>query len=136
LHSFIATYGEHALVEGVFEEGDHLVLIDDLATKFDSKLIALEQVRSEMDRLGSPGITVENVAVILDREQGAQDVAATHGIRLHSLIPFRSKGLSWLAESLSSQEYKVLSDYLADPGKYQDLAIQEKLRHMAVKEEK
>jgi orotate phosphoribosyltransferase len=131
LKTYLATYGEHALVEGIFEEGDHVVLIDDLVTKFDSKLIAREQFRSEMARRNCEDISAEDVVVLLDREQGAKETAAAQKIRLHSLIPFRSKGLSWLSESLSDQEYRVLTEYLENPDKFQDKVIQARLRTMA-----
>jgi uridine monophosphate synthetase len=127
LRAFLARYGEHALVEGVFEAGDHLALIDDLATKFDSKILALEQVRTELQKRGCADATVEDVVVLLDREQGARDAAREHGVRLHTLIPFRSKGLSWLSESFSEEEYLVLIDYLDRPEKYQDPALQKTL---------
>ncbi|MDD1676025.1 MAG: hypothetical protein LUQ17_04980 [Methanomicrobiales archaeon] len=132
LQTFLATYGEHALVEGVFEEGDRVVLVDDLATKFDSKLIALGQVRSEMERRRCGGVVVNDVVVLLDREQGAQKTARDHGIELHSLIPFRSKGLRWLSEFISAQEFAVISDYLADTAKYQNPVLQDTLFRIAI----
>jgi Orotate phosphoribosyltransferase len=131
LHSFIARYGEHALVEGIFEEGDRIALVDDLATRFDSKLIALEQMRRELERRGCVRTRVEDVVVLLDREQGAGDAARARGVCLHALIPFRTRGLSWLSEDLAEEEYHVLVDYLGDPEKYQDPAVQKKLRAQA-----
>ncbi|MDD1678484.1 MAG: hypothetical protein LUO93_04790 [Methanomicrobiales archaeon] len=131
LRSFIARYGEHALVEGVFAEEDRIALVDDLVTRFDSKILALEQVRQELERRHCYQAVAEDVVVLLDREQGAQEAARGRGVRLHALIPFRSQGLSWLAESLSEEEYRTLSDYLNHPGKYQDPTLQERLRAQA-----
>jgi orotate phosphoribosyltransferase len=131
LKACLSRYGEHALVEGIFEEGDHLALVDDLATKFDSKILALEQVRLELERRKCTRIAVDDVVVLLDREQGAAEAAGAQGICLHALIPFRTKGLSWLAESFSAEEYRILSDYLDTPEKYQKPVLQEKLRSLA-----
>jgi orotate phosphoribosyltransferase len=128
LRSFIAGYGEHALVEGIFEEGDHIALVDDLATKFDSKIIALEQVWRELERRQCAQVTVRDVVVLLDREQGAAEAARAWDVRLHALIPFRSRGLDWLAGTLSKEEHRVLTDYLNAPENYQDPAVQERLR--------
>jgi orotate phosphoribosyltransferase len=131
LRSFIAQYGEHALVEGIFEEGDRIALVDDLATKFDSKVIALEQVREEMARRRCTRVTVQDVVVLLDREQGGGEAARARGVHLHALIPFRSRGLPWLTETLSAEEYRVLTDYLDSPENYQDPAVQKRLRMQA-----
>jgi uridine monophosphate synthetase len=115
----IRSYGEHTLVEGEFENGDHIVVIDDLATKFDSKLVAIEQINYETEKRGLK-VECKDVVVLLDREQGAADVARQYGISFHSLIPFKSKGVKWLKSSLSEIEYEVITEYLRDDGKYQD----------------
>ncbi len=127
LRSFIDQYGEHALVEGIFEEGDRIALVDDLATKFDSKVIALEQLRQELERRHCTRVTVEDVVVLLDREQGAAEAARVRNVRLHALIPFRTRGLSWLSPVLSEEEHRVLADYLDSPEHYQLPGIQQKL---------
>lgn len=126
---YIQSYGEHTLVEGEFGEGDRIAVIDDLATKFDSKLVAIEQIRHEAKK---NGLTVEckDVVVLLDREQGAAEVAAQHGILFYSLIPFKSKGIEWLKNSLSEIEYEVLTEYLRDEKKYQDAEVQKELYEM------
>jgi uridine monophosphate synthetase len=132
LRSFIEGYGEHTLVEGVFEEGDRIALVDDLATKFDSKAIVLEQVRRELERRRCGRFTLDDVVVLLDREQGAEEAARARGVRLHALIPFRSSGLTWLSEVLSKEEYRILADYLHAPQKYQDPSVQSRLRKQAL----
>lgn len=132
LRLFITRYGEHALVEGIFTENDHIALVDDLSTNFDSKVIALEQVRRELERRHTHA-AVEDVVVLMDREQGAQEAARERGVRLHALIPFRSRGLSWLSTSFSEEEYQILTDYLDHPEKYQDPMLQKQLRIQAIK---
>ena len=127
----IARYGEHALVEGFFGDGDTIVLIDDLVTQFDSKLIAIEQVKIELLKRHVKNSTVADVVVLLDREQGAERRATNYGIKLHSLIPFKTKGLPWLSEFLDAEEYDVLADYLAHPKKFQTQTKQGELRKLA-----
>ena len=112
-------YGEHSMVEGEMKEGDRFVAVDDLVTKFDSKLVAIEQLKMEGERRGV-GVECTDVAVIIDREQGAADIAKKHGIRLHALIPFKSRGIEWLGDFISDREYEVIRDYLNDSEKYQD----------------
>ena len=122
----IQSYGEHTLVEGEFEPDDRIAVIDDLATKFDSKLVAIEQISQEARKRGFK-LECKDVVVLLDREQGAAEVASKHGISFHSLIPFKSKGIGWLKNSLSEIEYKVITEYLRDEKKYQDARVQEEL---------
>lgn len=123
----VASYGEHALIEGEINEGDMFVAIDDLVTKFNSKMIAFEQLKWEAQKRNIT-VSCNEVAVLIDREQGAEKIAQEFGISLHSLIPFQSKGLEWLRDYLSKIEYDVISDYLIQPEKYQDAKIQSRLK--------
>jgi len=130
-------YGEHALIEGEIQDGDVLGLIDDIVTKFDSKMIALEQIRLEIaDRMrrkqGNIHIECKDVFVLIDREQGAKEKAQSLGVTLHSLIPFRSRGIGWLRSCLSDIEYRVIKDYLSDETTYQNPKMQSKLREIAL----
>jgi orotate phosphoribosyltransferase len=100
IESALATYGEHSLLEGEVSAGDRLVFVDDLVTGMDSKLVAIEQVRHHLTRRHIEGVALEDVLVILDREQGAAERAAEACVRLHSLIPLRSRGIEWLSDDL------------------------------------
>ncbi|MFX1520671.1 MAG: orotate phosphoribosyltransferase [Promethearchaeota archaeon] len=131
LQVVIKKYGEHALLEGELEDGDSLVIVDDLVTKFDSKLIAIEQVKFEVERRGLKDVNVDAVVVLLDREQGASKIAKDNGIKLHPLIPFTSKGIKWLANKMPSIELAVIKDYLENPKKYQNVEIQKDLQKKA-----
>jgi orotate phosphoribosyltransferase len=128
---YIHQYGEHTLLEGELKNGDRLAIIDDLATKFDSKLVARAQISYEAEKRG---LTIEctDVVVLIDREQGAADVASKHGISLHSLIPFKSKGIEWLRSALSTNEYEVITDYLRDEKSFQNAAVQNELREICL----
>lgn len=128
---YVGSYGEHTLVEGEFETGDRIAVIDDLATKFDSKLVAIEQINHEAKKRGLK-VECSDVVVLLDREQGAAEVASQHGISFHSLIPFKSKGIGWL--ELSEIEYEVITEYLRDEKRYQDAAVQKELYGLCSKE--
>ncbi len=133
LDNYIKAHGQHALVEGDFRAGDRLAIVDDLVARFDSKLLAKSQIEQEIRRRNLPDVTVDDVFVLLDREQGGTEIAQKSGIRLHSLIPFRTKGLEWLKGSLSAVEYNTIKDYLSDPQKYQTKEMQEKLQALAKK---
>lgn len=133
LDKYINDHGQRALVEGDFKAGDTLGIVDDLVARFDSKLLAKSQIEQEIKRRNLSDVNVNDVFVVLDREQGAADVAKKAGIGLHSLIPFRSKGLEWLKDSLSDIEYTTIKDYLGDSEKYQTKEMQAQLQAEAQK---
>ena len=128
----ISEYGQHAIVEGFFENGDEIVMADDLVTRMTSKLIAIEQFRAEMKRR-NVNAKSNKILVLLDREQGAQKTAEANGLELFSLIPFKTKGVNWLKNRFSTLEYEVISDYLLNSDKYQNETIQNNLKNQANK---
>lgn len=128
----IVEYGEHSLVEGEIEDGDHLALVDDLVTRFDSKLIAFEQIKHEAAVRGLKKVSCRTVVVILDREQGASETAKATGFNIISLIPFKSMGLDLLKGSMHDSEWRVIKDYLNDPEAFQDRSVQERLAVMGM----
>lgn len=132
LEANISKYGQHSLVEGELNDGDVLGLVDDLVTRFDSKLIAKRQVEYEAEKKGI-SIECKDVDVLLDREQGASKRANDLGMQLHSVIQFKTDGLPWLKDMMTETEYNVITDYLNDSVKYQDEKLQKELMQMALK---
>ena len=128
---FVKAYGEHSMVEGILEDGDRVGIIDDLVTRFDSKVVALKQLAHEVTLRGLTGVRCSDVIVLLDREQGAGEVARGYGVTLQCLIPFRSKGIGWLRDILADLEYEVLVEYLRDSSAYQDQRVQADLAELA-----
>jgi orotate phosphoribosyltransferase len=128
----LKAYGEHSMVEGELKSGDTLVLIDDLVTKFDSKLIALKQLEYEIRRRSLENVTCRDVVVIFDREQGAKEAAFKAGINLYSLIPFKSSGLNWLADMMDKRESEVIKAYLEDSSRFQNMELQGQLQREAL----
>lgn len=134
----IKEYGEHSLVEGEISDGDVIALVDDLVSRFDSKLLALEQLKYEVKRREKQrgkklNVTCKDVAVLFDREQGAAERARSLGMNLHSIIPFKSKGIDWLRNKMTEEERRVIEDYLNNDTKYQDRRIQKDLMKLAQK---
>ncbi|MGO8823073.1 MAG: orotate phosphoribosyltransferase [Desulfomonilaceae bacterium] len=129
----ISEYGEHTLVEGEIQDGDNLALVDDLVTRFDSKLIAFEQIKHELQRRGLRNVSCRKVLVLIDREQGASDAARATGFEIVSLIPFKTMGLDLLRGILEKEEWKVIRDYLEDPEAFQNISVRERLALMSFK---
>ncbi|HEX9090540.1 MAG TPA: orotidine-5'-phosphate decarboxylase [Anaerolineales bacterium] len=72
------TYGTKAEIEGIYQPGESVVVIDDLATTGGSKVEAI-------DKLRSAGIAIKDVVVLIDRQSGAKEVLAQLGYNLHSV---------------------------------------------------
>jgi len=60
------SHGQTKLIEGNFKSGDKVVVIDDVVTKGDSTIAAIEAVRRE-------GGDVAFAAVLVDRQQGGRE---------------------------------------------------------------
>lgn len=71
-------YGTKAEIEGLFNNGECVVLIDDLATTGGSKFEAIE-------KLLSVGLKVKDIVVLIDRQSGAAEALSTAGFQLHSV---------------------------------------------------
>jgi len=130
----IASYGEHATLEGEFHSGDRIGIVDDLVTRFDSKLVALEQVRYEIGKRGLTDVECKTVIVVLDREQGGKEAAEKVQLDLLSLIPFKSGGLPLLRDVMDKTEWETLSHYLEDPAYFQNKDVQDRVAKLAAKQ--
>jgi len=129
----ISSYGEHNFVEGFFDEQDSFCIVDDVVTLFDSKLEAIWQLKEEAKRRKvSDQIACNNIIVLVDREQGAKERAANLKINLHSVIPFKSKGIEWLKERISPLEYETIKKYLERPSGFQEESVKGELYREAI----
>jgi len=131
----ITRYGEHSLLEGELVSGDRIALVDDLVTRFDSKEVALEQVKYEIRKRELSNIECKKVIVVLDREQGGAEAASKKGIELLSLISFKSAGLALLKNVMNRAEWETLTHYLDDPQYFQQEEAQKELMMVAEKDE-
>ncbi|MCF2135801.1 MAG: hypothetical protein K9W43_01035 [Candidatus Thorarchaeota archaeon] len=105
-------YGQHSLVEGILEDGDVLCLVDDLVTGLESKLVARAQVLAEVKARGLSNVQCDDIAVLIDRQQGADAKAREAGLHLHSVIKFVDEGLPLLKDLMNDREYDIICKYL------------------------
>ena len=115
LQEAISKYGQHSLLEGDAKDGDAICLIDDLVTGMESKLVARSQVIAELEKRGVSDFTVDDIAVVVDRQQGARKRANELKINLHTLIDLVDEGLSLIRDRMTEKEFAMVSDYLTDP---------------------
>jgi orotate phosphoribosyltransferase len=72
-------YGTRNQIEGAYEPGERVVLIEDVVT---SGGAAVETVQA----LREAGLRVQNAICVVDREEGGSDELARHGVRLRPLF--------------------------------------------------
>ena len=72
-------YGTGNRIEGELPAGARVAVIEDVATTGRSALEAVEALRAA-------GATVDRVHVVVDRESGARELLADHGVELDALV--------------------------------------------------
>jgi uridine monophosphate synthetase len=95
-------------VEGAFEAGQTAAIIDDVITNGRSKLEGIDVLKAE-------GLTVKDVVVFLDREQGGEEILEEEGYTLHSAIRFRP-ALEVLrdAGAITPEQYKTTISFVEE----------------------
>jgi orotate phosphoribosyltransferase len=71
-------YGTAKRLEGVYEEGERVCLLEDVVTSGGAALDAVEALREA-------GLTCETAVCVVDREEGGADELARHGVKLRPL---------------------------------------------------
>ena len=77
-------YGTAKRIEGPFEQGDLMCLLEDVVTSGGALGEAVSALRAE-------GVVVRNAVCVVDREEGGSDALARMGVRLRAL--FRASDL-------------------------------------------
>ncbi len=90
-------HGISRLVDGVIDDGDRILVVDDVITTGDTKLEAIEILEEEARRRGKK-IEILGVAVLIDREEGGAEQIARKGIGFYSVA-----GIRRIIESLEKQ---------------------------------
>ena len=72
-------YGTGNRIEGTFDEGERVVVLEDIATTGQSAIDAVDALREA-------GAIVDRVLVVVDREEGAAENLAAHDVELDSLV--------------------------------------------------
>ena len=83
-------YGTAKRIEGPFEPGELVCLLEDVVTSGGALAEAVSAVRDE-------GLVVRHAVCVVDREEGGSDALARLGVRLHAL--FRASELLEMRKS-------------------------------------
>ncbi|MBN1811839.1 MAG: orotate phosphoribosyltransferase [Anaerolineae bacterium] len=77
----VKAHGRRRAIEGEFAPGETALVVDDLITRGTSKIEAIEPLKDA-------GLVVQDVLVLIDREQGGVEDLAQQGYRLHAILKF------------------------------------------------
>jgi len=103
------TYGTKQLIEGEHHPGERVVLIDDVITDGGAKLEGGVPFQAA-------GLIVEDILVLVDREQGGAALLARHGLRLHACCTLREiLGVLRDAGKITPATYDEAIKYLSQP---------------------
>lgn len=99
-------HGTKQLIEGEFHPGERALVVDDVITSGSAKLEVIASLRAA-------GLTVEDVLVVVDREDRGAAVLADAGLRLHSVLKVRVL-LDYLhaAGAVSDRDWQRSRDFL------------------------
>ena len=100
------TYGTAGQIEGIWEQGEHVLIIDDLITNGDSKLETFSVFQEA-------GLHVQDVVVLIDRKQGGEERLRKEGYNLFSLLSIfeildRMKELHQISENKYTETLEFL----------------------------
>jgi len=103
----VKQYGTRKAIEGAYRQGERVLVVDDLITRGDSKLEAIAP-------LEEAGLSVHDIVVLIDREQGGAQDLAKRGYALHAVFRL-SELLEHLRDSgyVSDAQFSEVCDYLA-----------------------
>lgn len=100
------SYGTRAEVEGVYNQGEKVVVIDDLITTGESKLEVI-------DKLVSVGLQVQDIVVLIDRQVGADKLITKAGFNLHSVLNLDELLNIWEDKDIVSQaQVSIVREYI------------------------
>lgn len=75
-------YGLKKSIEGEYNKGDVIAVIDDLVTKGDSKVEVIGPFQDQ-------GLVIKDFVVLIDYQKGASELLAKKGFSLHSFLSTR-----------------------------------------------
>jgi uridine monophosphate synthetase len=99
-------YGTKADIEGDYQAGETIVVIDDLATTGGSKIEAIQ-------KLEKAGLSVRDIVVLIDRGQGAGPLLAEAGYQLHAVVNLHDLLPEWLRlGAISPAQFEEVTVFL------------------------
>lgn len=105
----VKDHGTKSSIEGDFQTGDKVILLDDLITKGDSKLEAIKQVEDA-------GLEVEKLIVLVDRQQGGVEMVENAGYKIEAAFTITELiDLLLSSGKISQKQYDEVTNFIKKP---------------------
>lgn len=100
-------YGTKKSIEGLFKKGQNCLLVEDVITSGKSLLETIPEIENE-------GLSVSDIVVVLDRQQGGKEFLEQKGYRVHTLFNIVEVCQILQEEGkLSLEEIRRINDFLS-----------------------
>jgi uridine monophosphate synthetase len=98
----VKAHGTRRVIEGHFERGETVVVIDDILISGKSAIEGAEKIESQ-------GLNVDDIVVFIDHEKGVRDRLTAKGYRAHAVLAISEINQTlYEAGRISKQQYQVL----------------------------
>ena len=102
-------YGTKRMLEGIFEKGQNCLLVEDVITSGKSLIETIDEVERE-------SLSVTDIVVVLDREQGGKELLAKKGYRVQALFTINEAiDILHKYHRLNDEEVARIKDFLNNP---------------------
>lgn len=106
----IKEYGTRAEIEGLYQAGEQVAVIDDLATTGGSKFEAI-------DKLLAVGLKVKDVVVLIDRQSGAKQALEAAGYAMHAVFTLHELLEYWeTRRMIAGEQIAAVREFLSKHG--------------------
>ncbi|HEY9601231.1 MAG TPA: bifunctional orotidine-5'-phosphate decarboxylase/orotate phosphoribosyltransferase, partial [Allocoleopsis sp.] len=101
----VKAHGTRRLIEGHFEPGETVVVVDDI-------LISGKSAIEGAQKLESAGLNVNDIVVFIDHEQGVKDRLRTNGYQAHSVLTISEiTETLYQAGRITEEQYQALAQH-------------------------
>lgn len=99
-------YGTRSAIEGIYESGETVVVIDDLVTTGESKFEGIE-------KLNAAGLKVHDIVVLIDRQSPGSNAFSERGLKLHAVLNLTDLLFHWRQrKAISESQYEASLAFL------------------------
>ena len=99
----VKAHGTRRVIEGHFEAGETVVMIDDILISGNSAIEGAEKIESQ-------GLKVEDIVVFIDHEKGVKDRLKAKGYNVHSVLKISEINQTlYEAGRISLEQYQLLN---------------------------
>ncbi|MGD1716938.1 bifunctional orotidine-5'-phosphate decarboxylase/orotate phosphoribosyltransferase [Dapis sp. BLCC M172] len=100
----VKAHGTSRLIEGHFQPGEKIVVVDDI-------MISGNSVIKGAEKLKSVGLEVEDIVVFIDHERGVKDKLQDHGYRGHSVLTLTEISQTlYESKKINSEQFNILKN--------------------------